>query len=362
RLRERGRRAGRRRALPRPARALRRAPREPAPLPRAARRARRSERDRGGLRAAHRGGRAVERAACRGRPGRARPRSGALHREPRPRRRPRRRGAGGDGARRERARVNALALRWRAWRIAAPGATSWTALLAVALLAAAAIALRVGAVEVSFLDLARAAGRDDVSLAPALREVRLPRIACGAAVGAALAVAGAVLQTALRNPLADAGIVGVTAGAGLAALVGILFFPHLPALVPPLAFAGGIAAVSLVMGLGFRHGGLRSGPLRLVLSGVAVQAVGFAGVALLSFLYADRAPSFTAFLVGSLNGKGWNEARLVAVPALLGLAAAALATRPLDVLLLDDATAGGLGVAVRRARFLAAALAAWLAA
>jgi iron complex transport system permease protein len=258
--------------------------------------------------------------------------------------------------------VNAVALRWRAWRIAAPGATGWTALLAVVLLASVALALRVGAVEISALELARAALRPDVELPPAIRDVRLPRVACGAAVGAALAVAGAVLQTALRNPLADAGIVGVTAGAGLAALVGILFFPALPALVPPLAFVGGLAAVSLVIGLGFRHGGLRTGPLRLVLSGVAVQAVGFAGVALLSFLYADRAPSFTAFLVGSLNGRGWNEAQMVAVPALVGLGAAALAARPLDVLLLDDASAGGLGVAVRRARFLAAALAAWLAA
>lgn len=258
--------------------------------------------------------------------------------------------------------MNALSLRWRARRIAAPGATGWTALLAVALVAAAAIALRVGAVEVSTLEIARAALRADVELPPAVRDVRLPRVVAGALVGAALAVAGAVLQTALRNPLADAGIVGVTAGAGLAALVGILFFPALPALVPPLAFAGGLAAVALVMALGFRHGGLRTGPLRLVLSGVAVQAVGFAGVALLSFLYADRAPAFTAFLVGSLNGRGWNEVQLVAGPALAGLAAAALATRPLDVLLLDDATAGGLGVSVRRARFLAAALAAWLAA
>lgn len=258
--------------------------------------------------------------------------------------------------------MTAASLRWRAWRLASPGAAGWTALLAAGFVASLAIALRVGAVEVSTLDLLRAALRPDVELPPAVRDVRLPRVACGAAVGAALAVAGAVLQTALRNPLADAGIVGVTAGAGLAALVGILFLPALPALVPPLAFFGGLAAVSLVIGLGFRHGGLRTGPLRLVLSGVAVQAVGFAGVALLSFLYADRAPSFTAFLVGSLNGRGWHEAQLVAVPALVGLGAAALVARPLDVLLLDDASAGGLGVAVRRARFLAAALAAWLAA
>jgi iron complex transport system permease protein len=171
-----------------------------------------------------------------------------------------------------------------------------------------------------------------------------------------------VLQTALRNPLADPAIVGVTAGAGLAALIGILFYPAFPALVPLLAFAGGLVAIGSVMALGVRRDAVRTGPLRLVLSGVAVQAVGFAGVALLSFLYADRAPAFAAFLVGSLNGLGWREAALVAVPTGLGLAVAALAVRPLDVLLLDDATAGGLGVSVRRARFAAAALAAWLAA
>jgi iron complex transport system permease protein len=258
--------------------------------------------------------------------------------------------------------VNAAGLRWRTGAWATPGPALWTLLLAVVLLVSAALAASVGAVDVSLVDAVRAAWRTDVELSPVLRDVRLPRVASGAAVGAALAVAGAVLQTALRNPLADAGIVGVTAGAGLAALVAILFFPALPALVPVLAFAGGLVAVGSVVALGFRHSGLRTGPLRLVLSGVAVQAIGFAGVALLSFLYADRAPSFAAFLVGSLNGLGWRDAALVAVPTLLGLGIAALAIRPLDVLLLDDATAGGLGVSVRRARLAAAALAAWLAA
>jgi iron complex transport system permease protein len=258
--------------------------------------------------------------------------------------------------------VNAAGLRWRTGAWATPGPALWTLLLAVVLLVSAALAASVGAVDVSLVDAVRAAWRTDAELSPVLRDVRLPRVASGAAVGAALAVAGAVLQTALRNPLADAGIVGVTAGAGLAALVAILFFPALPALVPVLAFAGGLVAVGSVVALGFRHSGLRTGPLRLVLSGVAVQAIGFAGVALLSFLYADRAPSFAAFLVGSLNGLGWRDAALVAVPTLLGLGIAALAIRPLDVLLLDDATAGGLGVSVRRARLAAAALAAWLAA
>jgi iron complex transport system permease protein len=225
----------------------------------------------------------------------------------------------------------------------------------------AGLAVCLGPAPVSAAELWRALLTGLDALPPAIAEVRLPRIACGALVGASLAVAGAILQTALRNPLADPGIVGVTAGAGLAALVAILFFPERPAAAPPFAFVGGLASIGLVMVLGFAPGRVAS-PLRLVLSGVGVQAICFAGVALLSFLFADRAPAFAAFMVGSLNGLGWADAALVALPAALGLGLAFLSIRPLDVLLLDDATAGGLGVAVRRARLLAGSLAALLAA
>jgi iron complex transport system permease protein len=107
---------------------------------------------------------------------------------------------------------------------------------------------------------------------------------------------------------------------------------------------------------------MRVDPLRLILSGVAVQALFFAGVALLSFLFADRAPAFVAFTVGSLNGRGWPDV-LPALPAMLaGGAVAAAVARPLDVLLLDEASATSVGVRVRAARLGAAALAALLAA
>jgi len=257
--------------------------------------------------------------------------------------------------------VSALAWRLRAWGFASDGVAPWLALFAAALLAATALAVSLGPSAVTLSELLRAILAGPAALPPSIAEVRLPRVACGAAVGAALAVSGAVLQTAVRNPLADPGIVGVTAGAGLAALGAILFFPEEPALVPGFAFAGGLAAIALVMALGLRSGRL-AGPLRLVLSGVGVQAICFAGASLLSFLYADRAPAFAAFVVGSLNGLGWADLSRVAPPVLVGLAIALAAVRPLDLLLLDDATAGGLGVAVRRARLLASALAALLAA
>jgi len=238
----------------------------------------------------------------------------------------------------------------------------WLAGFAALLLASALLAAGLGAVEVPPSELVAAALADAHPLHSVVWDVRLPRVAAGAAVGAALAVSGALLQTVVRNPLADPGILGVTGGAGLAAVAMLILAPERAHWVPALAFAGGLCTVAILLALAWRRGSTTVAPLRIVLSGVALQAIFFAGIALLSFAYADRAPSFTAFLVGSLNGLGWRDAALVALPAGIGLGAALAAVRGLDLLLLDDATAGGLGLAVRRARFAASALAALLAA
>jgi len=191
--------------------------------------------------------------------------------------------------------------------------------------------------------------------------VRLPRIACAAVVGMNLALAGALLQTTVRNPLADPGILGVTAGAGVGALVTILLWPERSALVPWSAFLGGLGAIVALSGLAFSRAGT-PGALRIVLSGVALQAILFAITGLLTFLYADRAPSFTAFVVGSLNGTGWNDVARMLPPTLLTLLGVGSCLRNLDLLLLDDAAASGVGLNVLRARFVAACLAALLTA
>jgi iron complex transport system permease protein len=193
-----------------------------------------------------------------------------------------------------------------------------------------------------------------------LWQVRLPRVACGALVGAARGLAGVLVQTAVRNPLADPWLLGVSAGAGAAALVAIVAFPERPALVPAVAFLGGIVPVALLLAL---SAGTRGrGPLRMILCGVALQALFFALVALIMFFFADRAPAFAAFIVGSLASAGWGDAAIVAVPTALGFALALASARPLDVLLLDESSAASLGLAVRRARFGASAVAALLAA
>ncbi|MFO0688338.1 MAG: iron ABC transporter permease [Myxococcota bacterium] len=240
-------------------------------------------------------------------------------------------------------------------------ALGWTAVFGLAFVAAGVLAATQGAADLSVRELLGALLDAAHPLRAVVWDVRLPRAVCAAMVGLDLALAGALLQTAVRNPLADPGVLGVTAGAGLGALVVILFLPEQAALVPWAAFAGGLGAIGAIVALVFSKPG-QTGALRIVLSGVALQAVLFAGIALLTFAFADRAPAFAAFMVGSLNGTGWSDAGRMLLPSLIGIAGVALSRRTLDVLLLDDGAAGGLGVSVLRARFVAAGLAALLAA
>jgi iron complex transport system permease protein len=237
----------------------------------------------------------------------------------------------------------------------------WAGVLAAALISASLFAASVGAAHVPFRQLPQALVDGQHPAYEILRSVRLPRVAAGALVGGALAVAGALMQAVVRNPLADPGLLGVTQGAGLGGLLAIVLWPARPALVPVLAFAGGVGAVMALLAAAW-SGRRAAGPLRIILSGVAVQAVLFSLIALVMFVFADRAPAFVAFTIGSLAGLGWDDVRRALGPVAVGSVLALLATRQLNLLLLDDDSATGVGLAVRRARLGASCLAALLAA
>ena len=234
-------------------------------------------------------------------------------------------------------------------------------LLVSALLAAAAVSAATGAVKIPIGTLPTALLSEAHELHGLLWNVRLPRIAVAGLVGAALATSGALLQTSVRNPLADPGLLGVTPGAGIGALIAILFFPEWMGLLWGFAFVGGalsLAVVLAIASLGQRAGG----PLYIILTGVGMQAMLFAVIAMLTFFFADRAPAFVAFTVGSLGSAGWTDAGVALLPTCVGIAATLLGLRQLDALLLDDDSAGGIGVAVERTRLLGCARAALLTA
>ena len=183
-------------------------------------------------------------------------------------------------------------------------------------------------------------------------DLRLPRILIAMVGGAATAVAGVLLQAAIRNPLADPGIIGVSAGASFAAVLVTAFFPMLLFFTPVFAFAGGLVAFGLVYSLSWR-GGLS--PLRIILVGVAVGAM-FTGLMSAFDSGTGSTMSGVASLVdANITMKTWDDFASLAVYAAIGLALALLMEKRCDLLALEDKTARSLGLNVDRARIATSA-------
>lgn len=187
--------------------------------------------------------------------------------------------------------------------------------------------------------------------------IRLPRVVGALLVGAALAAAGASYQTLFRNPLVSPDILGVSAGAGLGAVIGI--FLSLPVVAIQLfAFAGGMAAVVLVtvIAAAVRN---TDRVLALVLTGVVIGALAGSATSLLKVLADpyDQLPAITFWLLGSLAAVNAADI-LPAVPAVVaGLVPLALLRWRINVLTLGDDEARAMGVEAGRLRFLVIAAA-----
>jgi len=189
--------------------------------------------------------------------------------------------------------------------------------------------------------------------------IRMPRVFCGILAGTNLALAGCILQGILRNPLADPGIIGVTAGAGLFAMVIMIILPEITNLVPIAAFIGAMVAVAIVFAISWQRG---VQPLRMILAGVAVAAFfGGAQTALMVF-YSDRIQSTINWMAGGFQGASWSHVSMILPYTLLGLAAVFFISRWLNALQLGEDTARSIGLPVEKIRFVLLILAALLAA
>ncbi|MBW4557266.1 MAG: iron ABC transporter permease [Trichormus sp. ATA11-4-KO1] len=175
-----------------------------------------------------------------------------------------------------------------------------------------------------------------------INTLRLPRTLTAGLVGMALAVSGAIMQGLTRNPLADPGIIGINAGAGLAAVALIVLFPSLPVgTLPVAAFSGALAASVLIYLLAYDRG---THPIRLILVGVGISAVTGAFTSLLvTFGEINNVSEALVWLAGSVYGRTWEQ--LVALlPWLIVFIPLALASAPqLNALALGDETAKSLG-------------------
>lgn len=187
---------------------------------------------------------------------------------------------------------------------------------------------------------------------------RLPRTCAALLAGAALAAAGAIVQTVLQNPLAAPHIVGINAGAGLAVAVCGAVFPAAAGLLAPAAFLGAVCGVLLVLLFARRVGASRS---TLLLAGIAISSLFTAAIDALLTLLPDALAGYADFKVGGLSGVSMGRVLPAAWPILLGLAAALALSGSLDILALGADTAQSLGLRVRLVQRVFLALAAVLA-
>jgi iron complex transport system permease protein len=205
------------------------------------------------------------------------------------------------------------------------------------------------------------AGSADGGAQTIVRDVRLPRTLLAALVGAALGVAGALLQGALGNPLAAPDVIGVTAGAAFGAVVVLLLAPAASPLLPAAALAGGLAAAALVFMLAW-PGARGDGALRIVLAGIAVAALFTAATTAIMVARSDRVASAVTWLAGGFVGRGWEHLEMAAPYLAVGGLVAAVLSRRLDLLALGDDLSASLGGRPVLTRLSATATAALLAA
>jgi iron complex transport system permease protein len=193
--------------------------------------------------------------------------------------------------------------------------------------------------------------------------VRFPRVALAVVEGAALSTAGALMQGVFGNPLAEPGVVGVSTGAAFAAAVVIVYQISLVGVwtVPLFAFVGGLVTTMAVYFLSRSDG--RTEVVTLVLTGIAVNAVCSAGLALMIFLGDTQAREEIVFWqLGSLNGTRWQYVGVVVPFIVVGLIGAMMLARKLDVLALGDRAARHVGIDVERLRMISIVLVAVLTA
>jgi iron complex transport system permease protein len=231
--------------------------------------------------------------------------------------------------------------------------------LLLALAASALAALMLGPVSLGAAKVLAALGIGSTPLESFERSVvidlRLPRVCLALLVGAALAQAGAAMQGIFRNPLADPSLVGVSAGAALAAATVLVLSGKLggagalpPALLLPLVtFAGGLLAALLVQRLAQSEG--YTPVSTMLLAGLALNAIAGAGIGLLSQVASDLAlRDLTYWMFGSLGKSGWRELAFGAPILIVALLATQRHAQALNALQLGEAQAGHLGFDVER--------------
>lgn len=226
------------------------------------------------------------------------------------------------------------------------------------LLGVTVYSMTTGSIKVGFVELIQGLFSGTNENVEVIRDLRLPRIIVSLLTGASLAVSGVLLQAVMRNPLADAGVIGISSGAGFIALLMVTIFPAMFFWMPLFSFLGGAFACFLVYSLSWRTG---LNPMRLILVGVAINAT-FTGLGQ-SFNYRGSyaVTSVNQAVSSIFTMKTWQDVEILGLYGSIGLLLSLFLCSWCNMLALQDKTAGNLGLRVTQARLVISVIAVLLA-
>lgn len=234
------------------------------------------------------------------------------------------------------------------------------AVLCCGLVASVLLAIGSGAISLGLTEVWQAlSGQGNPETVRIINVLRLPRTVVALFVGANLALAGCILQGVLHNPLADPGIIGVSAGAALFAMSLMIIFPEHVMWVPLAAFFGAVLSTGIVFFLAWEKG---INPLRMILAGVAVAALFGGAMSGLNVFYSDRIQGTVMWMAGGFAGRSWEHVEMLLPYSAIGILGTLLCARQLNALQLGDEMAQSLGIPVQRTRTILIFLAALLSA
>ena len=238
--------------------------------------------------------------------------------------------------------------------------------LAIILLLSIMIAVNMGYSSVALKDVIKAFfGIGNPGKIIIIRQLRLPRILVGALCGIGLALSGSVLQSVTGNVLADPGILGINAGAGIAVLLFLAFFPEMYAqsmeIIPIFAFIGGLSVLVFLYIFAYRNGKLS---MKFFLTGGIGMAAGINAVMLIlsTGLENSNFQMVSRWLVGSLWGTDWHHLKLLLLYLIVPVLFLLCYSRKIDIMLMGREAAIGLGVSVEREYSVLLFISVWLAA